>query len=425
MKNTRYRIPFLALLLALAITSCRDKTVQTYTANVPVLQSLDAFRNTTFAMASPRALEHPGKIYIYQNLLLVNELYQGIHFYDNSNPATPTALGFLPIMANIDMGIRNNILYADAYNDLLSFDITDPMHPTLVGRNNDVFNFTAVYMLPGFDDGYPMTPLAFGEGVVIGWELAEVTVDAEDQCYWFDRNEVFLDASFSGGNQVSFIGGTGKAGSTARFAIVSDKLYTVAPTQMQVFDIAGDVSFVRTVTFSTTAETIFPYNDLLFIGTNTGMLIYDISNTGDPSFISEYDHVTACDPVVVDGNYAYVTLRTGNNCFGSVNAAEVIDISNIYTPIAVKSAVMTNPRGLAVEGNLLFICDGPTGLKVYDKTDPAQFDSHMLSNFTDITANDVIAYNNHLMMTSEQGIYQYSYTDAGDVQFLSLIPIQQ
>jgi hypothetical protein len=134
MKNTRYRIPFLALLLALAITSCRDKTVQTYTANVPVLQSLDAFRNTTFAMASPRALEHPGKIYIYQNLLLVNELYQGIHFYDNSNPATPTALGFLPIMANIDMGVRNNILYADAYNDLLSFDITDPMHPTLVGR---------------------------------------------------------------------------------------------------------------------------------------------------------------------------------------------------------------------------------------------------------------------------------------------------
>jgi hypothetical protein len=153
------------------------------------------------------------------------------------------------------------------------------------------------------------------------------------------------------------------------------------------------------------------------------MHILDISTPDAPALVSTYAHVTSCDPVVVDDQHAFVTLRSGTLCQGFTNQLEVIDISNLASPQLVTTYAMTNPHGLGKDGNTLFICDGTDGLKVYDASDVNHIDSKMLAHFTSIQATDVIPLNGVLMMMGAEGIYQYNYDNKDEIKLLSVIPI--
>jgi hypothetical protein len=74
---------------------------------------------------TPRAVKLPGKIYTYGSYLLINEINKGIHVYDNSDQTNPEPLGFIEIIGNTDMAIRNNILYANHMGSLLALNVTD------------------------------------------------------------------------------------------------------------------------------------------------------------------------------------------------------------------------------------------------------------------------------------------------------------
>ena len=195
---------------------------------------------------------------------------------------------------------------------------------------------------------------------------------------------------------VSSVNPNGKGGSLARFTVVGDRLYTIDNDQMRIFNIdeSTDPTFEQTVDLINGVETVFPYNNYLYLGTQTGMLIYDISNPSAPAYVSMYEHVQACDPVVVQGNYAYVTIRSGTTCRNTVqiDQLEVIDISNPTSPFAVNQYQLENPYGLGIDNDLLFVCDGNAGLKVFDITFTPQ-EIQLLHQFEDINARDVIPYN--------------------------------
>ncbi len=200
----------------------------------------------------------------------------------------------------------------------------------------------------------------------------------------------------------------GVGGSTARFATVGDYLYTVNAQDLVVLDISNPASPKHTniegVGFG--IETIFPYNDYLFIGAQTGMYIYDISNPVKPQKLSQYEHIYSCDPVVVQGDYAYVTLHSEDSWCGRwTNELHVIDISNLRMPKLLTTYAMENPLGLGVDGNNLFICD--KGLKVYDISDKNNI---ILKQSFSINANDVIPYNNLLIVIGDNSLYQYDYS---------------
>lgn len=76
-------------------------------------------------MLSARTLENPGKIYLYGKYLLVNEIKQGIHVFDNSDPASPAPVGFIQMLGNTDMAIKDNVLYADHLGNLVSLSLND------------------------------------------------------------------------------------------------------------------------------------------------------------------------------------------------------------------------------------------------------------------------------------------------------------
>jgi hypothetical protein len=153
------------------------------------------------------------------------------------------------------------------------------------------------------------------------------------------------------------------------------------------------------------------------------MFIYDNSNPSSPEYRSSFMHVTACDPVVVNDDYAFVTLRSGTRCEGFNNQLDVINIENLNSPWLVKTYPMQNPHGLGIDGNTLFICEGDYGLKVFDISDVNDISSNQLEHFPDINSFDVIPYEKVLLMIGEDGFYQYDYSDLKNIRLLSFMEV--
>jgi len=227
-------------------------------------------------------------------------------------------------------------------------------------------------------------------------------------------------------------GANGKGGSMARFAIKGDILYTVSTDSLKLFNIedAANPKYApeRDLRIGFDIETIFPMDTLLFIGSRRGMYVYDITEPRFPLLLSEVQHIRSCDPVVAQGNYAYVTLNTNFNSCGRApnNVLNIYDISNLTNPILKKTVSLNGPTGLGVDGSKLFVCD--RGLKVFNISDPINI--RQIDDLADIdevdvrSAYDVIPVDGLLILVAKEGLFQFDYT--GDrLRFVSKIEIKK
>ena len=142
------------------------------------------------------------------------------------------------------------------------------------------------------------------------------------------------------------------------------------------------------------------------------MYIYSIDNPADPEYVSEFNHATACDPVVADDDFAYVTLRTGTECWGELNELNVISLENIQNPQLMEVVQMTGPWGLGLDADrdLLFVCDGDNGLKVFNVENPLDINNAGIQHIQGVASRDVIPLDGRLMMIADDGLYQYDYS---------------
>ena len=424
MKTRRFflAVPWVVFTI-LGIVSCKDSSIQyrRYTANVPRYMSYEDLRKPVKSTAAIPIVSS-GKIYIKDNYLFVNEKYKGIHVFDNSNPASPSNIAFIDIPGNVDLAIKGNYLFADTYVDLIVLDISNINQPVEVARMKDVFPYT----IPEISGNYPISGIDKEKGVIVGWQVTEVTEEVDEGMirpyYYFDKGAglFMMNETSSGLTRTVGIGG-----SLARFIIYENQFYGLNNTSLQVVNISQPAAPVAGTKIETSrmVETVFIDGENLFIGTQTGMLIYNISEPSLPVYEAAYDHFQSCDPVIVKDKLAYVTLRAGNRCGNWQNVMEVIDLKNIKSPVLMKSYAMSEPYGLGIDEKTLFVCDGQAGLKIYDATDPLRIDMNMLKNYTNLKALDVIPYNNILIMIAQDGIYQYDYANLQNIRLLSKIPI--
>ncbi|MBL0765304.1 LVIVD repeat-containing protein [Marivirga atlantica] len=218
-------------------------------------------------------------------------------------------------------------------------------------------------------------------------------------------------------------GGEGKGGSTARFTFLKGYLYIVDETSLKTIDISqpDNPQVLSTVNVGPGIETIFPYENFLFLGSQTGMYIYSLENGPTPTYLSLFEHSYACDPVVVANNIAYVTLRSGTACATGPDRMEVVDVTNLSNPSLITTIEMINPHGLAVNDTLLFVGEGEFGFKVFNiknRRDPVE-----IAYYDSIPANDMISINGRreLIITGEKGIFQYNYADIDSIYQMSQI----
>ncbi len=517
-------------------------STEKYTA-APAIYAQELKRPITSGSTQP--LKETGKIYIKDHLIFLNEFGKGIHVINNRNPYKPEIIAFLNIPGNVDIAIRDNILYADSYTDLVVIDIRDPknikeikriknifpdiplpssfmeaLDPEPVWRGGGCFTVGTMVLTAGgprrIEEVNPGTEVysynlsdrewtfsrvskqgayryqgdiitiqmnsdkieATGNHpfyVLSGDKLASRPLPAEvrkeeqetalpgrwveardlktgDVLKSINGGELIITSLLSrnektevyhlvvegyhnytvgqtgllvhnqGQKEAAAAPSTGTGGSLARFTIVGDYLYTLSGSAMQLFDIKdpADPSVWNMIHIGWDIETIFPHGDKLFIGGQTGMYIYDNRNPAKPVLISRFAHITSCDPVVVQGNYAYVTLRGGTNCGGREDLLEIIDISDIKNPELAASYPMDGPYGLGIDGGILFICDGEGGLKLFDVSNVHQL--RLIDVIEDIFPFDVILNSKRAVVVEKYGLNQYDYQVPENVELISRIP---
>lgn len=403
----------LSLALMLVLTGCHDEveTTYTYKTQVPVLLQVNTFREKDIIIEPGRPLDSPGKIYIFGNSLFISEPGEGIHILDNTNPTTPKNISFIEIPGTADLAINSNILYADNYVDLLAFDISDPTDIKLVKRELDVFPNLYSYEETG-------TIVTYKDTVITSVEQ-HMTVG------WWGRPAFRTDFMAFANSDASKVGGQsyGQGGSMARFTLLNNHLYTVDHNQLRVFDVnePKDPAFLKEIELGWGIETIFPFQDKLFIGSMTGMFIYDASNPASPVQMSRYDHITACDPVVANETHAFVTLRSGVTCRMGVDELHVLDIVDPYQPKLVKTYPMENPHGLALAGDHLYIAEGMHGLKSFNVSNVLNI--HPLERLNSLKSVDIIPGPKSLIVIGPEGVCQYDYAQPNKLRRLSCISV--
>src|SRR5690554_7876995 len=135
------KITYLFILAGMVLfAGCKDYVDEyvTYTVNEPVFMSASEFRSAV-AVEDPQPIKKQGKILFYEGYLYISQPEKGIHIIDNRKPSNPRNIAFIELLGNADMHVRNNMLYADSYVDLVWFDINEPAKPVFKGRKEEVF----------------------------------------------------------------------------------------------------------------------------------------------------------------------------------------------------------------------------------------------------------------------------------------------
>lgn len=411
-----------------------DKYTEELTMNVPVYMGYDVLRSSVKS-AQSRNLVHPGKICFIDRYLLIVEYREGIHVIDVSDPKSPQNKVFIEVPGCVDIAVKDNTLYADSYVDLVTIDLSDINHPKENNRLKDVFPYTLP--LPE-NEKLPYAAIEQEKGVVIAWETKREKRELERRYYpsypMYDYDYEYADGyrylgltsstKTSGGNGSSSAS-FGKSGSMARFGLYDQYLYAVDNYMLHIFDVknAGTPVKIGSQSAGGNIETLFVYDGHLFFGTSTGMLVYNLKIPNYPVFVQSFWHVTSCDPVVVQNGYAYITLRSGTECRNtSVNRLDIIKCSGDYKQFdLVNSYTMTQPFGLGIDNNLLFVCDGSAGLKIYDVTFKDQI--RLLTSFSNIQTYDVVPADDYLFMIGDDGFYLYDYSDIYNIKQVGHIPV--
>ena len=405
------------ILLVVFLSGClKDKYTMTYTLMYPVY----ADKNEVLASinSDPKStISNPGKIFIYGKYIFLNEIDKGVHVIDNSNPAKPKPIRFLKIPGSLDMAVKGSTLYADMYSDLLTIDISNPLNPTVKKITASVFPERV------YSSGF--TP---EQGkIIVDWTKKDTTVEVNRSNGGIVLDCIFCNfalASEMSGPKSSG-GAPGVAGSMARLSIVGDYLYAVNQADLLTMSISNPQSpeLLNTSSIGWNIETIFPFKNKLFIGSSSGMFVFNIENPAQPLLDGSFNHARACDPVVADDNYAYVTLRSGSACQGFINQLDVVDVSNVASPSLVKTYPMSNPHGLAKDGDILFICDGADGLKVFDASNVLSL--KMLQHIKNMDTYDAIAWNKNLLLVTKEGLIQFDYSDIKNIRQISKLSISR
>lgn len=382
----------------------------------PELMSKSEFRKSV-AVSSAKDIQEAGKIYVYNDYIFVNDL-QGIHIIDNTNPRFPEKIKFITIPGNEDISVKDNYLFADSATDLLVFDISNINMIKEIERLEDVFSVYDI-QIPIEAETTDYGKYNYEEDIIVGWTVKQERRKKMDDNMMIDM--VFDGAALNNGTRAE--SSTGIGGSLARFQIVDNYLYTVGNYEMAIFNIQNLASptLSNTQHAGWNIETMFEADDYLYLGSTNGMYIYSLNNPSSPEFVSEFTHWEGCDPVVVDGDFAYLTLRGGNLCGQLESVLEIIDISDKSNPTLAARHELENPYGLGIKEDVLFVCDGTAGLKLFNKSNP--LDVKSIKTLKNIQSKDVIPLEDVLVMIGGETLYQYNYVNDG-VELISTFSLK-
>lgn len=395
---------FLLLILPLIVLNgCKDKCFYYIDKDYydPVLQPLSDIQSS-FGVEEDFTIGKPGNIYIYDHYLLVGERTRGIHILDNSNPASPIPLKFIQLKGNSNFTVVNRVILADNGPDLVSIDISDLDHIQLVNREVNV-----------------NTENIRGDKFIVDYN--KTTKKEKVECSNNNGRRFLSTTADAGASANAF--NTGKGGSMSKFAVIDNYLYIVNSSELMPYNVSNPSKPVKQLKMGLNAsniETLFPYKSYLYMGASDGVHIYNTqSSKAAPAFVSTLTHFFGCDPVIVDKDYAFSTIRGGTACrSNNISALNIYDVKDPAYSFNVRMQSMIEPYGLGIKDDLLFVCQGKNGLYVYD-WDISTKNLTFRHNYPEIHAFDVIVNGNSLIVTADNGLFQFDISSKDNIVYLS------
>jgi len=123
----KYKIPFALLALIIfqsccpPFSDCDDDFFEPTSRFEPVFLERTVFENSV-SLKDSQPIDTSGKIYVKGNFLFINELNEGFHVYDNSDPTNPKVVKFITAPGATDMAIRSNMIYINQATDLIAIE---------------------------------------------------------------------------------------------------------------------------------------------------------------------------------------------------------------------------------------------------------------------------------------------------------------
>ena len=225
---------------------------------------------------------------------------------------------------------------------------------------------------------------------------------------------LFLACNKDGTSDASSVS-TGTGGSLARFTIVGNYLYIADHFSLRPVDISNPHSPVAKpeIPVGFEVETIFPYQDKLFIGSTQGMFVYSLLNPEAPSKLGGVVHIRSCDPVVANDSVAYSTLQGGTRCGPAESGLYIYNVKNVTNPVLMKLLPLTTPFGLGLKDSVVFVCRGANGISAVKIKDPSN--PVVMYTKTDGNYMDVIPYQDMLICYVKTGIIIYDASNPANI----------
>lgn len=225
---------------------------------------------------------------------------------------------------------------------------------------------------------------------------------------------------------------SGLSGSITRFATYGDFLYALDQNKVLTFYIADTESpqLVNSLQTDYGLETIIIYDGTIFLGSRNALYILDITNPAHPFILSksERDDLNlnaGCDPVVVQGDYAYATIKIIENVCGQVSMNSQLLVYNIAdksNPVVLKTIDMDIPNGLGYKGNFLFVCDeGIDEIVIFDIQSPentTKYGSISIEN-----PIDIIIREDRMIVSTKNDFVIYDISDIDNIKKVAFIPL--
>lgn len=335
--------------------------------------------------APPRGLVDPVNMSIKDGVLYVSDRATGVHVYDVVDPATPSHRLTIPLKYNRGTAVKDDILYANDRGSLLAIRIE--------GDTYEVVN--TIYHEPSEP-------------------LNDVVIDRR-------RDSGFYCACMTADEVVAPQSSPSTGSSFATFAVIDDYLYYVDHSTLVTADIsqADDPKPISRTLIGWGVETLYPTQAYLFVGGQRGMYIFNRSDPAAPRLVGKMEHFRACDPVVVSGSIAYVTLRGGNRCGQTRDVLLCVDIEDPTAPELLSEKPMDTPYGLSFDDHWLYVSTGPSGYTLLDVSAPA--DPSRVKSWSEWPTKDFIWESDVLYALGFDGLVIFDVSTPDDPVMLSTI----
>jgi hypothetical protein len=318
---------------------------------------------------------------LQDTLLAVSDWGSGVHVFDVADPGAPGRRYVIPLEGNRGSAMLGDVLYADDWESLYAIRLEADTFAIL----DTIVNYREEYAICG--------------GVI-------------------DESDGFGCACPSDDATVP-AASTGS--SYATFAVIDPFLYYFNYGDLVTVDIStpeAPVELSRTP-LDWSVETIYPTEGYLYLGGRLGMYIYSRASPAHPVKVGQLVHARSCDPVVVSGRHAYVTLRGGNVCGQNADEMLVVYVAKPAHPQLRSRTPLHTPYGLAVDFPFVYVGNGPAGLTLVDVSDA--FSPRVEKTWTGDDARDFIWDGTILYVLGSDEVRLYDVTEPSSPVLLSRI----